>query len=528
MSYSVDAVERAARLVRTWGASRLRDGRTLSDALTVNGLPLWSAASPNLAAYYLPPALARTSRVAQWAARARTQASRASRRWRHRAPTLETHGCERWPAAPAALLLGFSAYMYRDVLAPVAAALTMPAVAVFDPTLEAGGTSVAVGTAADALGRESIWRHWDARVADAAAAEQAAYTRAIASLDYARTLPAIVRDGDQDLWPVARPLFEWLFFVYFPALLPHIAVARHLLDQHRPAIVVSADVDDKHNRLYVELARQRGIPSLEVQFGTYGAGNVEWQFFEADQLAVWGEQARDFMLTQGVPGGRIRITGSPRNDAAVRAAAAPSRAALDRLGVPATQRTVLYACVFSGLVDASRLASLDAAILAAAAADPGLTLVVKPHPGDPPGAADRFRGQPGVVIADRGADIRELIWCCDAFLSLGSTSTMDALVAGKPVIWPDLFDVAWWDDEFKASGATLVVKTTDALAAAFRETAAGHIAAACVPLSAARDAFLTRMVYRVDGRAAERIAALAAELIATPPGSAGAPVESAR
>jgi hypothetical protein len=507
VSYSVDTLERSARLVKAWGGAQLPNGQSLADVLTIGELSWWEVASPNLAAFYLPPYLAPTPRASALKRRLHPYGSWIKQQLSSIRPRARTHsGCDEWPSESVVLFLGFSQYMHRDVLRPVVERLKCRAVCLCDQDsmpmpLPAGDTW------------QRIWDHWDTDAAEQTRTTQASFQQALARLRAMRALPDVIRDGDQSLWRETRSLFDWLFLVYFPAMLPHAAVARHILERHCPALIVSADVDDKRNRVYCLLGRQLGIPSLEVQFGMCGVGNVEWRFFVADRLAVWGEQARDFMLSQNVPPNRMSVTGSPRHDGVITRGHVSDRKTMASLGVQANQVTVLLACTFSNLADRDKLAAVYKAIVRSAARCPNIVLIVKPHPGDPPKVARQFnRGAGGIIMADAREDIRALILDCDAFVTLGSTSTMDALLAGKPVIWPDLFHLRWWNDDFIKSGATLVARSEDELASCFRAVADGSVGAAQAALEPERQRFLERTIFRTDGQAAQRVAALADDM----------------
>jgi CDP-glycerol glycerophosphotransferase (TagB/SpsB family) len=175
---------------------------------------------------------------------------------------------------------------------------------------------------------------------------------------------------------------------------------------------------------------------------------------------------------------------------------------------------VLFACPHFGLVDREKFHAVKDAIFRTVATSRDVVLVVKPHPGEKPHETERLaRGYPNTIIADARADIRGLILACDAFITLGSTSTMDALLAGKPVIWPDLAGLVWWDDNFINSGATLVVRSEQELARSFDCLADGSIAEVMLKLKEDRQRFLEGWVFRADGRASERIADLALAII---------------
>ena len=507
MSYSIDALRRSGRLVKTWGQSRLANGKSLVETLTVGGISWWDVAAPNLAAFYLPPCL--SAQHQKVGLRRRTEPYL---RWlKHRVSSIVSFrrssvACDRWPVKSPYLFLGFSQYMFRDVLQPVVQRIAETQATVSICLYDSPRSQLA----SKPHEWHCIWQHWDADVARQSRMLHKSFQKALANLRAMGALPKVIRDGDQPLWPQTRSLFDWLFLVYFPPLMAHAAVAGHILRRHRPPLVFSADVDDARNRLYCLLARQLGIPSLEVQFGVYGSESVEWQFFIADHLAVWGEQSRDVMLAQNVPLDRLTVTGSPRHDQIVTRAAALRRDARARLNVPADKVIVLFARVYSGFVDKERLAAVERAIIRAVAGCRNMVLVVKPHPGDKPQGNKRLaEGHQNVLFADPGDDIRELIQRCDAFITLGSTSTMDALLARKPVIWPALAELVWWADMFMDSDAVAVVRSEEELVRIMKSVADGSISEIMTGLEPARQRFLEHCVFRTDGRASERIADLA-------------------
>jgi hypothetical protein len=57
MSNTIETIQYTTRLVKMWGQSRLSDGRSLSEALTLNGIPFWDAFAVELARIYVPAAL---------------------------------------------------------------------------------------------------------------------------------------------------------------------------------------------------------------------------------------------------------------------------------------------------------------------------------------------------------------------------------------------------------------------------------------------------------------------------------------
>lgn len=515
----IETLQESADLVKTWGNARLLNGQTLADALTIHGIPLWDVVAVDLARVYVPMALWLGTRRPPLAQRLRPYLSWAKRAVLERAASgRRVSGSAGWPPPPSVLFLGFGTYMYRDVLQPVIAELVrghdLSVVSVYDDRDRA--------TAVSARGREarSIWEYWDDGTRRVAQALERDLRAVVATLRANAELPRLLQSLGRSLWPQVGHTVQWFFRVHLPRLLEHAAVAQHLLQTHKPALIVSPDVADPRTRLYCLMARCLGISSLQIQFGGCGPDSIEWQFFVGDRLGVWGEEARDVILSHGVPADIVVVTGSPRHDSLVHVAPAGVAETRVRFGVPPGRPMVLFASVFEldahvsnadrGSVDLVKRAILDAAARVA-----GMTLVVKPHPLEHVLDMKRQVGsRQQIVVADSGDDIRELIKACDAFVTLGSTSTFDALIANKLVICPVLPGWPGSDLPFYAStGATVVARSEDEIAGIFRTIVDGSSVDVLAGLDGHRTRFLDRWVHHVDGQAASRVAALARGMV---------------
>ena len=117
MSNMIETLQYTARLVKRWGESHLPDGRTLSQALTLDGIPFWEAFAVELARVYVPAALSADTGPSNIGQVIRPYLIRAKHglrdfiRNRH-----STHGCSLWPNGQTILCLGFIDYIYRDIV----------------------------------------------------------------------------------------------------------------------------------------------------------------------------------------------------------------------------------------------------------------------------------------------------------------------------------------------------------------------------------------------------------------------------
>jgi hypothetical protein len=365
--------------------------------------------------------------------------------------------------------------------------------------------------------RQVIWRHWDAEVQQLVGQLRQSLREIEASLMDDRIWFHLLPEHDRRMTVAVGEVFRLLFHYYLPQILPLAAVARHTLTCHCPTMLLSPDTSDARTRIYTLLARKMGIPTMEIQFGLAGNESVEWRFFPADCVAVWGEEAREALLRQNVPYDRILLTGSPRHDALVHPSEARMAALRASLGLMDHRPVILLASTY---VDHSHaeyarpevLLEMKQAIFEAARNHPGMVLVVKPHPHEQVKETRSLAGDvPNIIFVDRASDIRDLIAICDAFVSFGSTATIDALIADKPSICP-IFPGWPFSENFRASGAVFVPETCDQLRGIFARIAAGESMRDEENMRHARAHYLDRVAYKADGLAAVRIGKKVAQI----------------
>jgi len=510
-------LERAAATVKNWGQMRLSDGRALAEVMTLSGAPMWEVAAPSLALHPVARALSLGNNPPAFPLKIRPYLVRAQQAI-YDLLTIQrgNRRCIQWPTGSTWLFLGFSAYMYRDILQPVVSFIQANFRQIQPVVIHDWRNSTLIRHAPRSS-HQSIWQHWDKSVADQAKILTRLSMEARRDI-YAGGLPNAIQSSGTVSWRQAQPVFSWFFHAFLPRLLPQVAIAQCVLRQHTPALIISPDVADPRTRMYCLVGRSLGIPSLQLQFGIYNTAGVEWKFLVADRLAAWSESAAKVFSAHGVPADRIVITGSSRYDWLGNTSDAGIKQTRIRLGVPDGKLVVLFASTYSikaygTLLNPRRLEAFKEALFKTANQIEGLCLVVKPHPLENVRATRRLaRGCRNVLFADQRSDIRELIPACDAFIAMGSTSTMEALIARKLVISPNFPGLAWWDDIYLKNNVAFGVDSEEELAHVLRTLAVGKCGQLLADLEPARQSFLSKWVFGLDGQASARIVALAQEM----------------
>ena len=513
----VEKLHQSALLAEKWGEYKLPNGQTLGDMLTVDGIPLWDIVSAELACNQILIVLAADDPSGSILRSVRPYLSRLKQivldLFRNRN---NVDGCSTWPHGASFLCLGFTDYIYRDVLQPVATRLVKDHKCKVVSLSDHPWINTIASSHRDHI-YQTVWQHWNQSVEEQVAKLHKELRRIKKSLYASGVLSSIIRDDNVCSWNGFQNVFSYLFNAYWPRLIQQAVVAIHILEQHRPTMVLTSDIADPRTRVYTLLCRQMGIPSMGVQFGGIGDEGVEWQFLTTDYVAAWGETSKKDMLRHKVPVERIVITGSPRYDCLVTVTEAEVKAKRAMIGVPEKNTMILLASTYhlkthDKYSNSEVLRSMKRAIFEAADRFPQICLVVKPHPlEDIRETRVLVEKSQNVIFVERQLDIRELTKVCDAFISFGSTATMDALVADKLSICP-VFPGWIWSDFFKNSGATLVPESDEEIMNIFQMVANGSYVNIKATLELARQDFLKGCVYRTDGMATDRVEALALRL----------------
>jgi hypothetical protein len=511
-------LDRSVKIVKMWGNSQLPNGKTLNEQLTIGKLSLWEVMLPVIALYHAPVALTLVNLPFSLKKRFRPHISLAKRRVLNFNKRIKSRsGCEDWPGEPVFLFVGFSGYMYRDVLHPVAEYLAtnkkQQVVSMHDELYERNAP-----TSMNSILSQSIWQHWNREVANEANFFHIGLKAAIDEIQAMAILPRIIKYEGGRLWPQMQNAFQWLFYFHFPLMVPQVAIALHILKHHRPALLISSDVADPRSRLYCLLGSQMNVPSLEIQLGPGGPRGVEWRFLDADKVASWGEMSHEVLLKHGVKSEKIAVTGSPRHDKFVNVSATEVARTRSRFGIPEGKFMLLCASTYqqkeyNALSNPELLISMKRAVFQAGDEIDGLCLLVKPHPLENVEETKKLvDAGSNIIFANSDEDISELIKACDAFVGFGSTATIDALVANKLIICPSF--KGWiWSDIFVKSHVGLVPRSKEEVVKSFQTVVNGSLEKVLEELSPARQKFLKKWVHKDDGKSSKRVAEMAIAMV---------------
>ena len=515
--------EQAVRLSQSLGEMEVGSGKNLFEELCLGqDISLWEVVAPYMALYRFPLLFSSDGGSRPWRERLKYYVRPyrgVAARFRDSVvspPQRTVRGCQEWPENRRTLLfLGFVPTFYRDVLRPVAEALAtgkgMRVVVIGE------GTNLLETTpAAEKVQFQSLWDHWDTGTDNDSQRMLTRLQILQKSFFHSNQFKETRNVGGKvDGFGLTRE-FYWLFWREFKRLILQMAVAGHILEKHRPALIVSADDADQRCRIYSLLAREKGIPTLLVQQGLTKREYPEWRFFSQTALAAMGSRSRDDMIAQGVSPEKITLTGHPGFDhLAFPQPVLCARVRAD-LGVLEGWKMVLFVSqpYYVGVFNTPGIRQdMIKAIVQACGSLKDTKLIVKPHPGDDVRELKGLFGKaPKAVVVDRVTDIVPLVKACDVVVTFFSTVALQALYAGRPVVNVD-FPGSGGQRLYEESGATWIARSTDDIAAHIRTLIGKAGDKEISSREAARQQFLYNMAYLPDGKATERVVKVALNIL---------------
>jgi len=497
-----------SNVIQVIGSSVLPNGKTLSENLTIEEIPFWNVFAAELSWRHLTTAVASVSLFDNFLLFIKPYVFRLRSFFKKFSYAQDADNSPpNWPVAPFVLCLGFTNRMYKEILEPVINCLVSESnyhvVVLIDSPHFVRRPCLGVTY-------QSIGQNWTRDIEFHSLQIQKKVRLIESELFSSGVLASFFHDVDSNISLALRKVLYLLFKAYIPHALRQAVIARQVLRSHRPSLVLSPDVSDYRTRLYTLMAKSMQIPSMEVQFGLTGEEGVEWQFLAADCVAVWGESSKLALLKHGIPKEKIIVTGSPRHDALVIPSISKLASIRKNLGIVCNRPVILLASTYTDWTHTQYarpeiLQGMKRAIFDAAKQNPNIILIVKPHPVE---LVKETRGISGhsknIIFVDRDSDIRELIVICDAFVSFGSTATVDALIAGKICICP-IFPGWPFSESFRAGGAVLAPESAAEITQIFSEIGdTGGIIPSSEIISARRR-FLSHLAFEADGLAAARI-----------------------
>jgi glycosyltransferase involved in cell wall biosynthesis len=301
--------------------------------------------------------------------------------------------------------------------------------------------------------------------------------------------------------------FKSLAYRLAPKLVYYVA---KMLRLEMPGIIIVLTDSTPPCRIAVLAGKVAKVPSLLLLH----SGLIGWIYdcpaFVSDKIAVMGEFAKRVLIADYVDENKIVITGRPSYDALIRVQAGFDKKAIcSRFGLNPSEKIAVYTTENLPPRESEVMARV---VCKALKEFSGVQSVVKVHPSELDlSMYKNLTKELGLVsLITREASIYEVLYVCDVMITGFSATALDAMILDKPVI---AMNLTGFEDPlpFAESGAAIGVYQEADLKEAIRkglydESIKGR-------LRKSREKFVFEHAYKKDGKASERVAELAYQMI---------------
>ena len=264
-----DQFKKAGQLFELLGETKLSSKKNLKAEFCFGqDISLWEVVASNMVLYRFPLLFPNSSNTLNWRsmikyyfrpyrgllAKYRDSVIAFSRR--------TNASCSNWPQGnQTVLVLGFVPTFYRDTLRPVAESLASKERISVVVIRENKNCSVIVPES-ERVKIQSLWSHWDHEVENLSKSMMRQLQIVRNAFFNAMQFPAVAQAMGEDFSGFALMReFYWLFWREFKRLIPQVAIANHILDKHRPALIITADNADQRCRIYSCLLYTSTLPT---------------------------------------------------------------------------------------------------------------------------------------------------------------------------------------------------------------------------------------------------------------------------
>jgi len=303
-----------------------------------------------------------------------------------------------------------------------------------------------------------------------------------------------------------------------------LSVAESILKQCRPKAVVYPYEFDVYPSAIAYLAHKSGIAVVGLQHGqSKRTGNLSGYKIEdvkakarlPDITCLYGSYYRDLLINYSIYDEKmVTVTGVSRYDSLAKADTIYSKEeVLKRYNISPSKKVILWTGQFLGLSYEENIKNMDA-IFSAMKDLPESVLMLKMHPREKKKNVKLVKGHLknydiNVVLITENLDTDELIFASDLLITRHSTTALEAIALDKPVIVLNLSgepDPVDYVDE----GVALGVRRAEDLKPAIEKVLKDDS-----DLAKNRGRYIEKYLYKIDGRATERVVKVIEEQLQT-------------
>jgi hypothetical protein len=232
-----------------------------------------------------------------------------------------------------------------------------------------------------------------------------------------------------------------------------------------------------------------------------------------DLTCVFGQNHYDLLTEYSIyKPEQVVVTGQPRYDILYHADKIYSKEKFcEKYGIDPNHNIILWATAFHGQDDEGNIKDFKA-LFETIQNIKDMTLIIKPHPIDRQRHVKMIKDylnnyQISVVVSPSSSDTYEQLFICDLMITKDSTTAMEAVALNKPVI---VLDLNYKSDAigYVKEGVALGVYKTEDLKPTIEKLLKNDS-----ELAKNRKKYIEKYLYKIDGRATDRVVKLIEEMI---------------
>jgi len=290
---------------------------------------------------------------------------------------------------------------------------------------------------------------------------------------------------------------SYLFLIYFPEIIRYIEIINNMLSVEKPKLLVVMNEITTLGNIAVYIAKKKGIKTLCIQHGAMGDA-FSFTPVSVDKIAVWGESSTKALIEKRTSKEKITITGAPQFDDLTIRNISLNKNIIKKLGINPYKKLI-----FLTTQPVSDMKEITTAVCKAVKSIPETQLVMKLHPSEYfMNIYKKIAKKEGVNAIITKKYLYPILNACDLLITPHSTTAMEAMILGRPVITinltgkPDIMPYA-------ESGAAIGVYRPEDIKPAIKSVLEDKDLREKLAKKAKQ--FIYDQCYKMDGKASERI-----------------------
>ncbi|MEA3457752.1 MAG: CDP-glycerol glycerophosphotransferase family protein [Candidatus Thermoplasmatota archaeon] len=340
--------------------------------------------------------------------------------------------------------------------------------------------------------------------------------------EFRKEVKKLRRDGLQ-LLPLLEEDFLIAFRYHIFYAILFIELMKRAIDIENPDLILITCEYCMLGRAAVVAGKLKGVPTLAVQHGNISPHDIAYYHRTeeiSDEIApqycpipckttVYSPYDKELLLNIGhYPPDSVVVTGSSRYDLLNHADKIYDKNKIfEDLGLDANKKMIVWTTQTHGLPPDENMRNISA-VYGSINSLEDVQLVIKLHPGEDQRATlyKKNKSIKPVVVGGK-VDIYALLYACDLMITRHSTTATEAVILNKPVI---VLNLSGKPDsvEYVKEGVALGAYNENDLKPAILKLLKND-----ADLAKSREKYIEKYLYKIDGKATERVISLIEEMI---------------